>query len=410
MPDLTLTMKAKDLASKEVGKLEKALGGVNTSAKTTSGSLSKLGVSMGGFLSPTALAAGGIFALGGALTEFAKKSIDEEVNIAKLNTALASNVKGWDHNTDAIENLISKREDLAFSDDELRDSLAQLVAATGDIKKSEDVQSVAMDLARLKGISLAEATNALVKVEGGRYKILAGLGIQLGVNATQQDVLNAVEAVAAGQANAFADTHAGKLKRLSIGWEDLQENIGVGVVNIADGAGVVAQAIKRMVDTSPGLVTVSGRISGIGSAAKTSAKQVDGLADSLGNPALSDLPLSFKVGAPHKKENLNVPKAERDRPSGALDLRVQLAHDAHVQHLKHIGHAAGGLVGLNGPEIALLGEKGPEYVVPNHKLGGGAPAQDGFYIRGVSERELVNLVDKQLYFRLSRAAPVAGRR
>ena len=29
------------------------------------------------------------------------------------------------------------------------------------------------------------------------------------------------------------------------------------------------------------------------------------------------------------------------------------------------GHAAGGWVGLNGPEISLLGERGPEYVVPN---------------------------------------------
>ena len=34
------------------------------------------------------------------------------------------------------------------------------------------------------------------------------------------------------------------------------------------------------------------------------------------------------------------------------------------------GHAAGGWVGLNGPEISLLGERGPEYVVPNHALGG----------------------------------------
>lgn len=36
------------------------------------------------------------------------------------------------------------------------------------------------------------------------------------------------------------------------------------------------------------------------------------------------------------------------------------------------GYAAGGWAGLNGPELALLGERGPEYVVPNHALGGGA--------------------------------------
>lgn len=33
-------------------------------------------------------------------------------------------------------------------------------------------------------------------------------------------------------------------------------------------------------------------------------------------------------------------------------------------------YAEGGWVGLNGPEVALLGERGPEYVIPNHQLGG----------------------------------------
>jgi hypothetical protein len=34
-------------------------------------------------------------------------------------------------------------------------------------------------------------------------------------------------------------------------------------------------------------------------------------------------------------------------------------------------HAAGGWVGLRGPEMALVGEKGPEYIIPNDRLGGG---------------------------------------
>ena len=32
------------------------------------------------------------------------------------------------------------------------------------------------------------------------------------------------------------------------------------------------------------------------------------------------------------------------------------------------GHAAGGWVGVSGPEVGLLGEEGPEYVIPNHML------------------------------------------
>ncbi len=36
------------------------------------------------------------------------------------------------------------------------------------------------------------------------------------------------------------------------------------------------------------------------------------------------------------------------------------------------GHATGGWVGLHGPEMAVLGERGPEYVIPNNRLGGGS--------------------------------------
>lgn len=35
------------------------------------------------------------------------------------------------------------------------------------------------------------------------------------------------------------------------------------------------------------------------------------------------------------------------------------------------GYAGGGWAGLNGPEVAVLGERGPEYVVPHHELRSG---------------------------------------
>lgn len=74
------------------------------------------------------------------------------------------------------------------------------------------------------------------------------------------------------------------------------------------------------------------------------------------------------------------------------------------------GHAAGGWVGLNGPELSWLGEKGPEYVVPNHQLGQmGGNSTNSVTIQGVSEREIVEMVDRGLYFKLRRAAPAAGR-
>jgi hypothetical protein len=73
-------------------------------------------------------------------------------------------------------------------------------------------------------------------------------------------------------------------------------------------------------------------------------------------------------------------------------------------------HAEGGWVGLNGPEIGMLGEHGPEYVVPNHRLADmqASPAK-GVTIVGITEREIVDMVDRGLYFKLQRAAPTGQR-
>jgi hypothetical protein len=72
------------------------------------------------------------------------------------------------------------------------------------------------------------------------------------------------------------------------------------------------------------------------------------------------------------------------------------------------GHAAGGWVGTHGPELAWVGERGPEYIVPNGG-GTGSSGGSGFTIQGVSEREIAEMVDRQLYFKLLRAAPTLGR-
>ena len=47
-------------------------------------------------------------------------------------------------------------------------------------------------------------------------------------------------------------------------------------------------------------------------------------------------------------------------------------------------HAAGGWVGLNGPEIGMLGEKGPEYIVPNGGGTGGGNVNVNVTVQGAA--------------------------
>lgn len=172
------------------------------------------------------------------------EAIKGEASIQKLGTALKANVPNWDGNTAAIEDLIKSHLRLGFADDEQRDSLAKLVAATHNVNEAFNVQRVAMDLARFKGISLADATDALTKVEGGSFRILKSLGIQLGANATQADALAAVEKVASGQAEAFAETTGGKLAAAQARMNDAMERAGEHLLPlVATGLDIVSGAL-----------------------------------------------------------------------------------------------------------------------------------------------------------------------
>lgn len=152
---------------------------------------------------------------------------EEEVGIARMGAALQANVAGWDGNTDAIERQIDAMvRTTGFSDGEMRDSLARLVAATKDTGEAFDIQATAMDLARFKGISLADASDALIKVEAGQYRALKSLGIVLEKGATQTEALAAVQKVAGGQMAAYMDTAAGKSEVLANRLGDLQEEVG----------------------------------------------------------------------------------------------------------------------------------------------------------------------------------------
>ncbi|MBA2439583.1 MAG: hypothetical protein H0V50_02785 [Thermoleophilaceae bacterium] len=190
-----------------------AFDGLTVKAGGFSGVMKNLGTGalgatgVGGFLGITAAAAGFVAILGAAKDA----AMEEEASISRLNASLKANIVGFDGNTAAIEKTLASRMRLGFADDEQRESLVLLVAATKDETKALELQRTAMDLARIKKIDLRTASDALVKVEGGQYRMLKSLGIVLGENATATEALAAVQKVTAGQAEAFAATSEGRL-------------------------------------------------------------------------------------------------------------------------------------------------------------------------------------------------------
>jgi hypothetical protein len=419
----TLTWLLRDEVSATAGKIDKKLKGMGETGKGVGGMLS-------GLVNPSMLAAGAIGVLGGVLIESVTGAIEAEKGIARLDAALKANVPGWNGNTKAIDDSMTAMENLGFKNTEVRDSLTKLIVPTHNVAKAEDAMKVAADLARLKGISLADATDTLTRIEGGRFKGLAALGIKLKDGATLTDALAAVEQAAQGQASSYADTIDGKLNVAQAKMNNAMDRAGEKLLplvatgldlvssaidNLASGVGPVipvwdalnerfarnahihtTELIPALKTTMTLVPTLAGIYAVAGDQAKSSIAPV--------LDVWNRMNAAVKLATTRQKEWASMYDKNSSRYAtfqAWLSSTGQQSYGTPGVRGRVKPHAEGGWVGLNGPELGLLGEKGPEYVIPHNKLGGGA---GGFTIQGVSERELVDMVDRGLYFKLRRSA------
>lgn len=429
---LTLVMKAKNMASGEISKTKGALKDLKT------GALDGLNLGFAGVAGAAAL-------LTGALIKGVQGAVEEEAQLKRLQTAISENATAWDGNMKSVTDAVHAREGLGFTDSALRESLIKLVPATHDVNKALDYQKTAMDLARLKGISLEDASQALVKVEGGQYRMLKQLGIVLDDGATQTEALAAVQKVAMGQAAAYADTLAGKTEVLQARLDDLTENVGgLLIPALSDLADTTLKVIDVFDTDSP--TTLGDRLKNLTDVVNTlnpatwgmnqafdGARKEFAKADARAADAALTMDTYAEANAA-AREPINKAREANNKlnkslagtaESGAAALQAVndqidalyeldwIARNGKAQPKGFNQHgaigaqhnAAGGWVGLNGPELSWVGEQGPEYIVPNHELGrsrGGGGA--GVMLQGVTEAEIMAMVDRGLFFRLRRAA------
>ena len=369
----TLTWLLRDQVSGTAKDIDHNLSKLGVTAKNTGGKGGLGGLAGGllGTVNPALLAATAVGALVGGILEAGNQAAKEQVNITKLNESLKANVAGWNGNTDAIEALISKRELLAFSDDEQRASMALLVGSTHDVTAAQDLQAIAMDLARFKGIDLATATTAIAKASQGSTRELKALGIEIDDNATAAQNLATIQATVAGQAAGYAATTAGKFEAMQIKLGDAIEKLGVAMIPVFN---AIADSILAVIPAIEKIIDALGRV--IAQAQKAIGK--------LG-----------RVAAGTSKTDDWAPWFD---PFG-------------IQK-----HAAGGpiapgalsWVGEQGPELIRMGSRGGQVYSAGQSAqmmgGGGSPVTLNVQLDG---RTIAKIVDEHLYYALRRAAPIA---
>jgi hypothetical protein len=173
--------------------------------------------------------------LGAALFDATKGAIED----AAAQDQLANNLR---RATGATEQQIAANEDwistqgtlLGITDSELRPVLAKLARATGDVTKAQQYANAAMDIAASTGKPLATVTDAIAKAMGGNLTALAKLAPEyrqmIKDGADFETVMSLIADTTGGAATEAANTAQGQFKRFGIALDETKESIGAALL------------------------------------------------------------------------------------------------------------------------------------------------------------------------------------
>ena len=184
-----------------------------------------------------------------------KAAIEDEKAQISLAQTLRNTTKATDQQIAAVEDYIDKTaRATGVTDDQLRPSLDRLVRSTGDVTKAQKLQQLALDIAAGTGKDLATVTEGLGKAYDGNLGALKRLGVPLDasiVKAKDFDaVVKALSETFAGQADAAADTFAGRMARINIAVDEAKEQIGFALLPVLERfATVITDTILPVVES-----------------------------------------------------------------------------------------------------------------------------------------------------------------
>jgi hypothetical protein len=199
---------------------------------------------LGSALKKGALAFAAVGAAAGAMAikigiDAVKAAIEDEKAQVSLAQTLKNVTKATDAQVKATEAYIDKTaRATGVADDQLRPSLDRLVRSTQDVTKAQKLQQLALDIAAGTGKDLATVTEALGKAYDGNLGALKRIGVPLDENIIKtKDFDAATKALSetfAGQADAAAETFAGRMARIKIAIDEAKEQLGQALLPLLE--------------------------------------------------------------------------------------------------------------------------------------------------------------------------------
>jgi hypothetical protein len=190
-------------------------------------------------------------------------SVNAAIQDAEAQELLARQLRASAKATDAViagnERWISSVSmSAAVADDELRPALSRLVTATGEITSAQDLLQIGLNVSAATGKDLATVSEALARGYAGNTKALGALSPELKAmikdGADFNDVLEILDYNFKGAAETAANTAAGGMRRLSISLGEAQESLGAAFLPVVQAAIPYLQKFAEWAMANPDLL------------------------------------------------------------------------------------------------------------------------------------------------------------
>jgi hypothetical protein len=216
-------------------------------------------------------AAAGLAALGAVLFDATKGAIEDDAAQQKLAQTLLNTAGATNAQIKATEDWISTQGQALGIGDELRPALARLVTQTHSVSKAQELMKIAMDVSAGTGKDLSTVTEAIAKAAGGSTAALAKLSPELKLmakeGASADEMMSALAGTFQDQASVSANTAQGQFKRLGVALDETKESIGAALLPAIQALLPYLTAFGKWAQEHPGiLLAIGGAIAGIAAA------------------------------------------------------------------------------------------------------------------------------------------------
>jgi hypothetical protein len=155
-----------------------------------------------------------------------------------------------------------------IADDALRPALASLARGTKDLGTAQDALSLAMDISTATGTDLTTVSDALAKAYQGNMKGLRALSPEMATlikeGADLNTVMDVLGGTFGGATATAAGTAEGQMKRFGIAISEAKENIGAALIPVVEKALPLLTAMGSWAqDNTTTFLVIAGVIGGI---------------------------------------------------------------------------------------------------------------------------------------------------